>query len=103
MRDHATVLNILFTVPKHRRRGAASLIMDWGVERADRRGLDVYIEATRLGRPLYEKYGLEAVEERRFDVDEGRLPPAGDAELRREVVGQLTPFTWWCMLRRAEV
>ncbi|KAF6837874.1 GNAT family protein [Colletotrichum plurivorum] len=98
-----TVLNILFTVKKHRRRGAASLIMDWGMERAERLGLDVYIEATPLGRILYEKYGLEVIEHRRFEVDESRLPPVRDPELRREVVRQLTPFEWWCMLRRAEV
>ncbi|KAF6818931.1 GNAT family protein [Colletotrichum sojae] len=95
-------LNILFTVKKHRRRGAASLIMDWGMERADRLGLDVYIEATPLGRILYEKYGLEVIEHRSFEVDESRLPPVRDPELRREVVRQLTPFEWWCMLRRAE-
>ncbi|KAF9874036.1 GNAT family [Colletotrichum karsti] len=96
-------LNILFTIPEYRRRGAASLVMDWGVERADRRGLDVYIEATEKGKPLYEKYGLETIEENHLDVDEKDLPSPEDPELRREVVRQLTPFRWWSMVRRAEV
>ncbi|KAL0931781.1 GNAT family [Colletotrichum truncatum] len=101
-RPHA-YLNFLFTVPEHRRRGAASLIMDWGVERAGQQGLDVYIEATENGKPLYEKYGLEALEQSSLEVNEAELPPTSDPLLRDEVIRQLTPFTWWSMVKRAEV
>lgn len=96
------VLNILFTIPEYRRRGAASLVMDWGVERADCMGLDVYIEASEGGKPLYEKYGFEAIEESYHEVDDRRLPPPMDVELRKEAVGQLSPFRRWSMLRKAK-
>ncbi|KAE9577267.1 hypothetical protein CGCF415_v001176 [Colletotrichum fructicola] len=99
-RPHA-FLNILFTIPEYRRRGAASLVMDWGVGRADCVGLDVYIEASEGGKPLYEKYGFEAIEESYYEVDERRLPPPRDVELRREAVKQLSPFRRWSMLRKA--
>ncbi|KAJ0341486.1 hypothetical protein COL922a_002200 [Colletotrichum nupharicola] len=99
-RPHA-FLNILFTIPEYRRRGAASLVTDWGVGRADCMGLDVYIEASEGGKPLYEKYGFEAIEESYYEVDERRLPPPRDVELRREAVKQLSPFRRWSMLRKA--
>ncbi|KAI8297187.1 hypothetical protein K4K59_003632 [Colletotrichum sp. SAR11_240] len=95
------VLNILFTIPEYRRRGAASLVMDWGVERADCMGLDVYIEASEGGKLLYEKYGFETIEESYYEVDEKRLPPPRDVELRKEAVKQLSPFRRWSMLRKA--
>ncbi|KAI8240314.1 hypothetical protein K4K57_002901 [Colletotrichum sp. SAR 10_99] len=95
------VLNILFTIPEYRRRGAASLVMDWGVERADCMGLDIYIEASEGGKPLYEKYGFKAIEESYYEVDEKRLPPPRDVELRKEAVKQLSPFRRWSMLRKA--
>ncbi|KAI8313804.1 hypothetical protein K4K61_006642 [Colletotrichum sp. SAR11_59] len=94
------VLNILFTIPEYRRRGAASLVMDWGVGRADCMGLDVYIEASEGGKLLYEKYGFETIEESYYEVDEKRLPPPRDAELRKEAVKQLSPFRRWSMLRK---
>ncbi|TDZ60739.1 hypothetical protein CTRI78_v004771 [Colletotrichum trifolii] len=94
-------LNILFTVPKYRRRGAASMIMDWGVTRAETLGLGVYIEATEAGRPVYEQYGLRVIEEHEFEVRDENLPAVEDGELRREVVRQLTPFRWWSMVKEA--
>ncbi|KAF4932042.1 hypothetical protein CGCVW01_v000051 [Colletotrichum viniferum] len=96
------ILNILFTIPEYRRRGAASLVMDWGVERADCMGLDLYIEASEGGKPLYEKCGFEAIEESYHEVDDRRLPPPMDVELRKEAVGQLSPFRRWSMLRKAK-
>ncbi|KAJ3951994.1 hypothetical protein N0V92_011578 [Colletotrichum tropicale] len=95
------VLNILFTIPEYRRRGAASLVMDWGVGRADCMGLDIYVEASEGGKPLYEKYGFKAIEESYYEVDEKRLPPPRDIELRKEAVKQLSPFRRWSMLRKA--
>ncbi|KAF7937061.1 hypothetical protein BELL_0092g00120 [Botrytis elliptica] len=52
------LLNIAFTIPEFRRKGAMKLVMDWGVERADELGVDAYVEATETGRLLYEKYGF---------------------------------------------
>ncbi|KAH7191974.1 acyl-CoA N-acyltransferase [Fusarium flagelliforme] len=40
-------------------KGAASLLIRWGVERADAEGLPCFLEATPKGRPIYEKYGFQ--------------------------------------------
>lgn len=37
------------------------------VAEADALGLEIYCEATRTGKPLYEKYGFVAVKALRFD------------------------------------
>ncbi|KAF7914237.1 uncharacterized protein EAF01_000643 [Botrytis porri] len=52
------LLNIAFTIPGFRRKGAMKLVMDWGIERADELGVDTYVEASETGRLLYEKYGF---------------------------------------------
>ncbi|MCJ1376076.1 hypothetical protein MMC20_007314 [Loxospora ochrophaea] len=52
------VLNILFTAPSHRRLGAASMLVNWGVQKADEMKLEAYVEGTYLGRGVYEKSGF---------------------------------------------
>lgn len=32
--------------------------MEWGVQKADQMGVDTFVEASSLGRHLYEKYGF---------------------------------------------
>lgn len=44
--------------PEHQRAGIGSLLMKWGVERADSLGLEMFIEATPQGRNLYLKSGF---------------------------------------------
>lgn len=55
-------LNILFTHPEHRNRGAGSLLVDWGVRKADESGVEAYVEASTMGKPVYEKYGFVVVD-----------------------------------------
>ncbi|KAK2764021.1 hypothetical protein FQN54_009640 [Arachnomyces sp. PD_36] len=57
------VLNILFTHPNHRRKGAGDLAMEWGIKKADELGIEMWIDATPLGLPLYKKHGLIVVHE----------------------------------------
>ncbi len=52
------VLNILFTHPEHRNKGAAGLLVEWGTQQADKLGIEAYVEGTYLGRKVYEKYGF---------------------------------------------
>ncbi|EXJ71788.1 uncharacterized protein A1O5_05598 [Cladophialophora psammophila CBS 110553] len=49
------------TSPKYQRQGAASLLLDWGLERADDRGLAAYVESAPAALRLYEKYGFKEV------------------------------------------
>jgi GNAT superfamily N-acetyltransferase len=55
---------MLGTRPEYAGRGLASRLLRWGLERADEVGLETYLSASPLGRPLYEKFGFRLVEER---------------------------------------
>ena len=51
--------NKVYTRPEYRRRGIAYHMLDLLVRDAADRGIDaISLEATRMGRPLYEKYGF---------------------------------------------
>lgn len=61
------MLNTLATHPDHHKRGAATMLLKWGLERADELGLDMYLDTSRVARPIYEKYGFELVKGIEFD------------------------------------
>jgi hypothetical protein len=44
----------------------SGLLVNWGCERADEMDVEAYLEATPMGRPLYERYGFVAVKEVEF-------------------------------------
>ena len=48
----------------YRRQGAASLLINWGVQRAREDGVPAYLEASALGKPAYERFGFHEVGER---------------------------------------
>jgi len=45
------------------------MLMRRGLERADEPGLEGYLEATMMGRPLYEKFGFQMVDKVRYDME----------------------------------
>lgn len=53
------MLNSLATHPDHQGRGAGSLLLDWGLRKADNEGFVTYLDATQVARPIYEKRGFE--------------------------------------------
>jgi GNAT superfamily N-acetyltransferase len=55
------VLNIIFTHPLYRNRGVGSTLLKWGTEKADELDVEFWLDATPLGKPLYEKHGFEVV------------------------------------------
>ncbi len=58
----AYIMN-MYTRPSHRRRGVATRTLDLLVTDARERGVThIGLEATAMGRPLYEKYGFQAAE-----------------------------------------
>ena len=58
----AYIMN-LYVAPDHRRRGIATALLDLLMADIRRRGVEsVSLEATAMGRPLYEKYGFVAME-----------------------------------------
>ncbi|KAF2134105.1 hypothetical protein P153DRAFT_281459 [Dothidotthia symphoricarpi CBS 119687] len=63
-------LQILVTDPEHHRRGAGAMLIEWGTEKADDAQLPSFLEATRMGRPLYERMGFEKRYEEVFDLSQ---------------------------------
>ncbi|RGP78045.1 gnat family [Fusarium longipes] len=53
-------------------KGASSLMLRWGTERADAEGMPCFLEATPKGRPIYEKYGFRMKGENVFEWSFGR-------------------------------
>ncbi|KAF2728746.1 hypothetical protein EJ04DRAFT_581129 [Polyplosphaeria fusca] len=53
------MLNSLATLPEHRRRGAAKILINWGLDKADTADLPLYLTATEEAKPLYEKCGFK--------------------------------------------
>ena len=90
------VLDICFTHPDYRRQAVGSMLVNWGLQRADEKGLDAYIDATDIGMELYRKHGFVPGERREFTVQSF---PA--TKRRDELEAQLVPFRWWPALRPA--
>ena len=55
-------LTFIGTEPKHERRGAASLLIQWGLERCKRDNVPAYLESTANAGSLYERHGFKTVE-----------------------------------------
>lgn len=52
---------MLVCEPKYQRRGARRLLLDWGLELADKLKLEAYLEASPEGHHLYKSAGFEDV------------------------------------------
>ncbi|KAK1909677.1 hypothetical protein CFE70_005226 [Pyrenophora teres f. teres 0-1] len=86
-------LNWMAVDPGHRLRGIGCLLMDVGVARADELDLECWLEASEMGKPLYEKFGYQSLLKVAFD---NQKPNASD-EWRR-CAHEMTPppiFTMW--------
>ncbi|OCL06262.1 hypothetical protein AOQ84DRAFT_277811, partial [Glonium stellatum] len=53
----------LTTDPDYQCKGIGRMMMQWGIEQADRNELSIYLEGTPAGKHLYDKLGFETVEE----------------------------------------
>jgi GNAT superfamily N-acetyltransferase len=66
------VLMHMVTHPAHRGKGAAGILIRWGMEQAERDGVPAYLEAGVMGKPIYERYGFVQVGELlEVDLKEG--------------------------------
>lgn len=57
-----TVCTFLAVHPDHQRRGAGTLLVNWGFEKAKLLGLPAYLEASIAGYPLYLRLGMCVVD-----------------------------------------
>lgn len=56
-------LTYVATDPAWRRRGAATAIVQWGIDQCKELGIPAYLEASPEGKPVYERLGFETVED----------------------------------------
>ncbi|KAF1841122.1 uncharacterized protein K460DRAFT_371114 [Cucurbitaria berberidis CBS 394.84] len=79
------MLNVFATHPDHQGRGAGRLLLDWGLNKADKEGLVTYLAATSTARPIYEKRGFKLVRITEWD----RVPWGGQGkDLHAQMVRQ---------------
>ncbi|KAF1852056.1 uncharacterized protein K460DRAFT_46013 [Cucurbitaria berberidis CBS 394.84] len=52
------ILMHMVTQPSHRGKGAAGMLIKWGMEQAERDGVPAYLEAGVMGMPVYKRYGF---------------------------------------------
>lgn len=64
------LLALLVTADKHRRRGAGSLLVQWGVELSESLGLQCYVQASEQGRRLYQHHGFQDVGSVQLDLSQ---------------------------------
>jgi GNAT superfamily N-acetyltransferase len=81
------MLNMFATHPDHQGRGASKSLLDWGLKKADEEGLVTYLNATDVGRRIYEKKGFEVVKAIEWD----RVPWGGEGK-----------DCHWCMVRQPQ-
>lgn len=70
------MLNSFATHPDHHRRGAGTLLLNWGLKKADDEGVPTYLDATSIARPLYEKRGFKVIKATEWD----RVPWGGQGK-----------------------
>ncbi|MCJ1454531.1 hypothetical protein MMC28_004884 [Mycoblastus sanguinarius] len=81
------------TAPPARRQGAASLLLKWGIDRADASGIPCYLQGSPEGASLYQKHGFVAVDQVVIDLRPWKSPvgqvvnlamlrPIGNPEMR---------------------
>ena len=72
------------------------MLVDWGLEKADRKGYETYIDATEDGTFLYEACGYVKIDEVEFSA-----PKANPSQRWKKLQDELLPFRWWPMWRPA--
>ena len=63
-----TVLSAIGTRSQAQGQGAASMLVKWGIERADDLQLPCYVESTPAAHSIYVKHGFEDVDRLKLDV-----------------------------------
>ena len=60
-------LNVLLTDPKHQRKGAGRMLVNWGLKIADELKLPAFLDSSPYGHKLYLDSGFEDVDKSVFD------------------------------------
>lgn len=75
-------------LPSHRRKGLGSLLMKVGTAQADELGVECWMEASPMGKLLYESHGFRSLFKMQFDMER-----TDASDVWRKCVHELTPKT----------
>jgi predicted N-acetyltransferase YhbS len=80
--------------PDHQRRGVGSVLLEYGVRKADELGIECFVEATDEGMGLYKKFGFMNLTKVLVDAENGTTE-------RHQMIQKLTPqpVKYWAMWR----
>lgn len=81
-------------LPEYQKRGIGQALMAWGLTQTDQLGLESYIEATPVGRKLYERCGYRMIA--RVDID---IKDDDRGEEWKRIRSQTLPSSFNCMWR----
>lgn len=73
----AFTLDLCAVRPDAQGKGVAKALVRWGLDEAERRGLECMTEASMMGRGVYEKLGMAPVQQVEYGVDEEMLKKVG--------------------------
>ncbi|KAI1325443.1 hypothetical protein F5Y16DRAFT_264754 [Xylariaceae sp. FL0255] len=86
-------LYIIFTRPKYRRQGVGNQLMSWGVKKADEMGVEMFIDASDIGVPLYEVNGFTVAQENPI-VPKTETEDEAWKEIANRI-GSVTTYVMW--------
>ncbi|PYH69377.1 GNAT family N-acetyltransferase [Aspergillus vadensis CBS 113365] len=72
-------LDALITHPDYRRQGAASMLIQWGCDRADQDGIPIWVDSSQEGARIYQRFGFR-------DVSVSGVTPTGAMSMLRDPV-----------------
>lgn len=87
-------LFIVFTHPDYRRKGIGQKFMDWGIAKADEMGVELFLDASPVGRPLYDANGLVEVDKN--DI----IPRTNDPDDAWKAMEKKTGHSTWFLMWR---
>jgi GNAT superfamily N-acetyltransferase len=68
-------LSFFFVSPEYQGKGVGSLLMEWGLKKADDLGAKLWLTSTPQALSIYERFGWKTVE--RYDIDLGNYGGEG--------------------------
>ncbi|KAI1826380.1 hypothetical protein F4861DRAFT_105195 [Xylaria intraflava] len=87
-------LFILFTHPDYRRRGVGQQFLNWGMNKADQMGVDLFLDATPVGKPAYDANGFRVLEKTVI------IPQTDNPDEKwKEAEEKIGHSTWWLMCK----
>ncbi|KAH7311273.1 acyl-CoA N-acyltransferase [Stachybotrys elegans] len=87
-------LFILFVDPEYRCQGIGSRLLKWGIDKADDMAVEMFLDSTSEGKPLYEKHNFHVVQK-------NVISPQTDNpdEAWKETQAKVGDTSWWLMWR----